>query len=223
MLNIWFFIALLFAVTQWYARWRHVQWLHYITKPATLLALCIWFWQAGGWQGKMAWFALGLGLSLLGDVLLMLPQGFFLAGLAAFMATHLCYICGFFSTTWLTEPFIWGLALLTAIGAGWLMQFFLKALRRRSYSRRMQIPVALYTIVIAAMLFSAAATLLQPAWQTTSALLVTAGALLFVISDGLLASDRFVSRVRLAHVWVMMTYHLGQIGILLGVVTQFST
>jgi uncharacterized membrane protein YhhN len=222
MLNFWFILALVFAILQWYARWQRVQWLHYLTKPATMLALMVWYWQVCGWEGVRIWFALGLVFSLLGDVLLMLPSSFFLAGLAAFLTAHVLYIRGFWSGEWLSVPVLWGFATAVAVGATWAVRFFLKALRQKSYSRRIQIPVVAYIIVIAIMLFSAMTTLSRPAWLLSSAALVSVGALCFSFSDGLLAYDRFVNKIRHAHVWVMMSYHAAQIFILLGVVSCFS-
>jgi uncharacterized membrane protein YhhN len=41
------------------------------------------------------------------------------------------------------------------------------------------------------------------------------GAVLFVASDSMIAWDRFVAKVRNASVLIMVTYHLGQAGLVL--------
>ena len=46
---------------------------------------------------RRAWFVAALVCSLAGDVLLMLPTDRFVAGLAAFLVGHLCYVAGFWT------------------------------------------------------------------------------------------------------------------------------
>ena len=46
---------------------------------------------------RRAWFVAALVCSLAGDVLLMLPSDRFIAGLAAFLVGHLCYVAGFWA------------------------------------------------------------------------------------------------------------------------------
>ena len=70
------------------------------------------------------------------------------------------------------------------------------------------VPVAVYTVVIGAMLVCA--------WFTGEPL-VALGATVFVISDATLSVDRFVRPLPHAHLAVMVTYHLGQALIVLGV------
>jgi len=67
-------------------------------------------------------------------------------------------------------------------------------------------PVVGYMAVISAMVVTA--------WGTTRVLAV-AGALLFYASDATLAWNRFVEERPWGRVAVMVTYHLGQIGLVL--------
>jgi len=53
------------------------------------------------------------------------------------------------------------------------------------------------------------------------AILVSIGAVLFCISDSMLAYDRFITKIPNAHVWIMMTYHMAQILIVAGVIRQY--
>jgi len=39
------------------------------------------------------------------------------------------------------------------------------------------------------------------------------GGLLFLVSDGLLAYNRFARRIKFGQLWVRITYHLGQFGL----------
>jgi uncharacterized membrane protein YhhN len=70
----------------------------------------------------------------------------------------------------------------------------------------MAIPVALYMVVISAMVAVAVAT------RNT---LATGGAILFYVSDASIAWDRFVHPWSWARTWIMVTYHLGQAGLVL--------
>ena len=67
-------------------------------------------------------------------------------------------------------------------------------------------PVALYMVVVSAMLATALATRSVPA---------AVGAALFVSSDAMIAWNRFVRPLRGADVGIMVTYHLGQAGLVL--------
>jgi hypothetical protein len=48
------------------------------------------------------------------------------------------------------------------------------------------------------------------------------GALLFVASDVILAWMKFVSPVKNGRVWNIALYHLGQFGLIAGVISQFA-
>ncbi len=78
-----------------------------------------------------------------------------------------------------------------------------------------------YTIVLSLMLFSALLTFVRPAWSPGGALLVGLGAVLFYLSDSLIAWTKFVSPLRHGELLVMITYHLGQVMITLGAALNF--
>jgi uncharacterized membrane protein YhhN len=67
-------------------------------------------------------------------------------------------------------------------------------------------PVTAYMVVISAMVATAAA---------TGVALAGLGATLFYVSDASIAWDRFVARWSWARTWIMVTYHLGQAGLVL--------
>ena len=69
----------------------------------------------------------------------------------------------------------------------------------------------------------ALSTIFDPAWSTGAAFLVSAGAFLFYLSDLILAWNKFVSPLQNSRIYNMLTYHLGQIGLIAGVVSQFSS
>ena len=212
----WFWITLLIMVTDWVATGLNAKTARYITKPAALIALIIWFSILGSWRGVLVWFGLGLVFSLLGDIFLLKPERAFLLGLAAFLAGHLGYIIGFNS-----RPVVWNALLLipivgVAVIALLVSRHVLGGINRDAANRSMRIPVIGYMTVILLMLLSAAACFFRPAWPVQAATLSTLGAASFLASDSLLASDRFVRPQNWANLTVMITYHLGQILIAAG-------
>jgi uncharacterized membrane protein YhhN len=88
--------------------------------------------------------------------------------------------------------------------------------RRKLEHKRLWLPVVLYMLTITIMLLSAMMTWFRDQWTVEAALLASVGALLFTISDTLLATVRFLRPVPYGNFLVMFTYHLGQIGITAG-------
>ena len=80
--------------------------------------------------------------------------------------------------------------------------------------------MAAYIIIIGLMAASAFATLTHPAWQPAAATWIAGGAALFVVSDFTLAWGRFIQPFHCHRVLVMVTYHLAQMALAVGVVMQ---
>ncbi len=213
-------VPLAAAVLDWAAvarRWRVVE---YAAKPAVMLLLLAWLWLQGAWTAPLWAFAAGLLLSLVGDVLLMLPDRFFLGGLAAFLLAHLDYIVGF---NWGGPPPLAAtlLAAVPVAAAGYLLVSRVVAALLARGRRRLAGPVAAYGVIISLMVLSALATLARPDWDGPAARLASLGAVLFLVSDAVLAWNRFVAPVRYGRLLNMTTYHLGQIALIAGASSQF--
>ncbi len=209
-----FAAALALAVLDWLAVDHKLRKAEYLFKPATLVAVLITAWLVtrgphDPWQARF--FLPGLFFSLLGDICLMLPgSGFFLPGLVSFLLAHVCYIVGLNPT--LPPAPAWALLIPVAAAGAFLFRGIAGGLRR-SGQVKMLAPVAIYSVVLSLMLFSAWATLARPEWTPLRRALVIAGASLFFVSDAMLAWDRFVSPSASARLRVMITYHLGQIAL----------
>jgi uncharacterized membrane protein YhhN len=208
-------VVLIFAISDWIAAEKKIKPLEYIAKPATMLALLWWMWQSVGLGGSMLWFTLGAIFCLAGDVFLMIPRDMFIFGLLAFLAGHVFYVIGLNNTA----PYInlWGGAVVILLGAFllWLYPKLAGGLNEKGKTG-LKIPVLIYSLVISLMVYSALMTWTRAEWRSVPALLVSLGALLFFASDSMLAWDRFINPLSHARLRVMTTYHLGQIGILLG-------
>lgn len=208
------------GVLNWLAvekKWKSVE---YFTKPAVILLFLAWLWQNDLLGGAMIWFSLGLVFSLAGDIFLMLPGNFFIPGLVAFLLAHVMYLVGFnLSITSISVPVL--IAALIFLGGTQLLYRRLARSLSERKEDRLKLPIAVYTTVISLMAVSAMFTLANPAWVPLHAIIATCGAVLFVISDSLLAWNRFVAPVPHAALLVMVTYHLGQLGIILGAALHY--
>ena len=191
---------------------------HWLFKPLTmaiaiiLIATSTYSTSARGTSGpKTPWVLLmaALGGSLAGDVFLMFP-GFFIPGLVSFLVAHLFYVALFKSgQTWFPHRG----ALAATLGIGVAMYAFLWA---GGLPPALRAPVAAYVLVIALMAAQAMgrATVLRDA----PSLWVAIGAGFFMLSDSLLATNRFVTPLPMAQVWVLATYYAAQALIVAGMV-----
>lgn len=179
------------------------QWLHWVAKPlATVLVIAAALAGPPITPRYRRWIVTGLACSLLGDVLLMLPADLFVAGLLAFLAGHLCFIAGFLGDSRLgTRPLAWlGCLLVAAVNLVGLWPSIPPALR---------VPVAVYALVLSAM----GAQALGRAWSHAGDALArparraAIGGVLFMLSDSLLAWNRFHGALPLAVVWVLGSYY----------------
>ncbi len=152
--------------------------------------------------------ALGLLFSLAGDIFLVLPDRYFLYGLAAFLLAHGCYISAFHAGA-SSAGFPWALAVLLLIGAGVLGYLW------NRLSPVMKGAVGVYVIVI--VLMAALAVGRAVGQPSRGSLLAGVGALLFVASDGMLAVNRFGRPIRGEQALVLMTYFAAQLLITISV------
>ncbi len=124
----------------------------------------------------------GLVLSLVGDVLLMLPVNLFAAGLGAFLIAHLCYVSAFATHGGGRDSSRVAILPFAAVAATMLLYLWpsLGALRA---------PVVLYIGVIATMAWQGWARFTRV--RTGGAKRAAWGALFFLVSDGTLAVNKF--------------------------------
>ncbi|WP_053992328.1 lysoplasmalogenase [Mangrovimonas sp. TPBH4] len=186
--------------------------LHYVSKPAILTTLIIFFVARSNHLNKtlrlMTLFA--LLFSLLGDIELMYAHRdelYFIFGLVAFLASHVMYTLVFLKNRDPEKkplPFI-GILLLFAFGLLFVIYEGLGSLT---------VAVIAYMLVILTMVTSAY--LRKETGTRNSYYLVFSGALLFMLSDSILAIDKFHEPLPYSHISIMFTYALAQYCIILG-------
>jgi alkenylglycerophosphocholine/alkenylglycerophosphoethanolamine hydrolase len=188
-------------------------WLHLISKPVPVLMMALWLFL-GPVKGRYQWAVIGgLLLSATGDVLLSWSDDTFLFGLIAFLLGHVAYIIAFLQDSRGLYP---GRALLVyaygALAYGYLAT--------AGDLGAMAIPVLAYMIVICTMLWRAAGRLGAADVLPRSAWAGFLGAAFFVLSDTLLALGMFAGQRPLGPHAVILTYWVGQLGIMLSAAWQ---
>ena len=218
----WLLAFLGVALIEWIAAGKQWHRVRVVTKPLSLILLIVWFSTKGGWVLTGIWFGSGLIFSLIGDVFLLLRPRFFLFGLSAFLIAHLCYITGFLQGK-LLFSYLMILPILVVVVLGILVYpKIIRSVRRKLENRRLTIPVTFYMFTITSMLFLALMTWFRPAWGFWGAIGASFGALLFTISDSVLAIGKFSRPFQYSNFLIMFTYHLGQLGITFGILAKLG-
>ena len=183
------------------AEYRGPRQYVYIFKPLTMVL--IWVIGMLGQATSPVYkymIIIGLVFSLAGDVFLMLPSDQFVAGLVAFLVAHLFYSAAFASemSTLIGWPFIpfviYGIVIYIILSPS---------------LGKLKLPVLIYVIVILVM-----AWLAWERWGGTGQsgpLLAAIGAVLFIISDTILAIDRFRGTFKLSRALNLTTYFAAQL------------
>jgi len=192
-----------------------------ITKPLLMPTLGIYFLTATitFTHGLKPWIVAALFFAWVGDVLLLFEdrgQIFFLLGLSAFLLAHIFYIVFFHNIR--RREYIYGNALfllLVIIYYAMIMDIL------SPHLGEMKLPVRIYGVVISFMLMLAMHTLLgknkRAGWW------MTIGAVLFVVSDSLLAFNKFYEPFENAGVMIILSYGLAQLFIVMGSVLYLAT
>lgn len=172
----------------------------YLYKPATLVFIIALVWFYGERQGFYRWAILGgLMFSLAGDVFLINPQNF-VFGLVSFLVAHLFYVTAFAKA---------GAGRFNPLAPGaYLIGGALFLLIAGGVPAGLKIPVIIYALAISTML--AAAVNFYLTKKTPESDFALSGAALFVLSDALLAFNKFGGEFALAKLLILATYFTAQ-------------
>ncbi|WP_343823243.1 lysoplasmalogenase [Psychrosphaera haliotis] len=178
-----------------------MQYLHK-ALPIFMLIGFVWFSLAG----KFRLLLLGaLAFSAAGDILLALPiNNSFVFGLSAFFVAHVFYlflICHYKKLTFAANKMTLSFVTYFIV----MMAFVLPK------TDTLLIPVLFYMLVIFAMAMSTLGLKNQNP-------LITLGALTFVVSDSIIAINKFVVTVPAEGLSIMTTYYLAQVLLVMGFV-----
>jgi uncharacterized membrane protein YhhN len=191
----------------------------YVCKPLMLVILSSWFFFNSRRVGDRFTLLVQAGLffSLVGDIALMfqhVDDFNFLIGLGAFMIAQLCYAMGFFQN--ITDIGMARTNMIAAVIAVGMVAYgyFFASRLIRVVEYPIAIPVGVYAASIT--LMSVAAAFRLGRTFPRSFALVLIGALFFVLSDSLLAVDRFMEPLSHSKWSVMVTYAIAQVLIAAG-------
>lgn len=177
--------------------------LAFVFKPFATILILMHAWQRGLSTPVVRRAVLaGLGLSLLGDTFLLWPKEGFLPGLVSFLLAHLAYLVAFTrEQRFAARPEAFA---FYAVVAGAVL-----AVLWSGVPEALRLPVIAYAACLAAMAAQAAVHWLAHRESPRARGLAVAGAL-FVVSDALLAADRFLVPLPLAGLWILSTYWAAQ-------------
>lgn len=211
------YLFLLAALGELIATITPIPFLHEVCKPALMILLGIYYRIAQRSSDKTvsSTVILAIIFSWIGDVLLMQRgEQFFMFGLAAFLMAHLFYILAYRQHRRAdSSEALHGLQrirfafpiILAGTGLVTVLYVHLGDLR---------IPVLIYAGVITAMVIVALFRFGRTG--STSFAMVFGGAILFMMSDSLIAINKFLEPLLYAHFWIMLTYISAQFLIVKG-------
>jgi uncharacterized membrane protein YhhN len=198
-----------------------IEQLQLIFKPLIMLVLGIYYYTQSASMAKTVVAA--IIFSWVGDVSLMFQSSnelYFMAGLGAFLIAHVCYVMAYSRYIEKREgfglngvqKFRFSLPIVLA-GTGLITILY-------AHLGGLKIPVTLYAIVLMVMVLQA---LFRYGYtNTVSFWFVFVGAILFMISDSMIAVNKFLSSFELAGVAIMVTYILAQFLIIKGLLLHFE-
>ena len=195
-------LAIISALIHVWGEYQGPDVLIYIFKPLTMVFIVLIAVLAKEPPSRKYKVAIitGLLFSMLGDTFLMLPMNLFIAGLVSFLIAQVIYTYAFHGgRPWRFKI----LAMLPFTVYGVLIFFILSP-----GLNGMLAPVAAYIVVIMTMAWQA-----WDQWDQVRrrwALLAFIGALLFVISDSILALNRFGEPFTAARALTLSTYYTAQ-------------
>jgi uncharacterized membrane protein YhhN len=196
--------------------------IHFFTKPALMITLIMYFLsvtKSTNFKNKTL-FISAMIFALLGDTFLMFQAQnplFFMLGLGSFLLMQIGYSIYFnreinFRKSFLQQKSYWIIPVI-------IYAIILYKIVSEDVGA-MKGAILAYTICIATMMLSA----INRFWQVeqSSFRWVFFGALFFMISDSILAFNKFTDPIPNAGFWIMSTYCLAQYLIVRGVVLKFN-
>jgi len=209
MKKIFLYLFLLVSAGEIVSTLVDIPLLHAICKPSLMIVLALYYWSVQ--QSKqlpvVGVVILALLFSGAGDVLLMFQNSeakFFMFGLGAFLIAHVLYIFAYKQHQHGDSTH--ALQGLQKIRFGFPIVFAGIGLVSILYGKLggLKIPVIVYALVITVM----ALTALYRFGRTnaSSFTMVFGGAILFMMSDSLIAINKFMEPLPMSGFWIMVTY-----------------
>lgn len=214
------FIFFLVFVIQLYAEYANNIALRNFAKPLIVVVLLVWLYLSTNLKGRFhKRIFTGLIFAWIGDILLMFQNdqpGFFIYGLIAFVACHIFYIRAFTldhksNPNHKTPYFLWVVGAFAIYCSG--LFFYLQP-----KLGAMQFPVLMYAIIISVVAIMAVNRYGKV--NIFSFKLILFGALFFLLSDSVLAVNKFAQPIPQSGALIMATYMIAQYLIVYGTIER---
>ncbi|PIA15814.1 YhhN-like protein [Coemansia reversa NRRL 1564] len=177
-------LYLVAIVGNWYA-------IKYALKPVITLLIAY-----PTFRKPFPYISLGLVFSAIGDALLMIPhEDAFVFGLLSFLVAHILYIMSFKAPVRLS----WAAIPLTVF-SGTMLYMLQPGITKENVA--VQLGVIIYVVAITTMTYRA---------LFTGNTILTIGALLFCVSDAVLAWEKYVYPYTWCEFVIMLTYYIAQL------------
>ncbi len=201
--------------------------LRFFTKPLLMVVLILFYARSldTGWNNMHKMMLAAFAFSWVGDVALMFSgdkgeslmgiakdPNYFLVGLVGFLITHVLYTISFSKVTLsdvqpLLPKKIWVFTPL-AIYMGILLMLLYPSINSSEATKPFLAPVLVYSTAIATMVVFAINRYQRV--NSTSFNWVVLGALLFMVSDSIIAINKFMQPFASAGIFIMVLYIAGQ-------------
>lgn len=189
--------------------------LHVMTKPLIMSSLMFYYLSAADKVNRSGVVLIAIACSLAGDLLLINPR-YFIPGLLAFLVAHVFYIFAYRqhrsdeSTDALRGVHRIRLAFPIVLAGAGLIVILYPAIEEY------RVPVIVYALIITIMALTALSRFGRTSQE--SFWLVFGGAILFMISDSLIAIDKFLMPVSQGGFFILLTYAAAQFMIVSGLI-----
>ena len=180
--------------------------ISWLIKILPIMVLVVVVAKAPGFSGRIL-LLLALAFSACGDVLL--QQGYFVPGVAAFLMAQLHYGV-FFVRNWSSVTTRWPISVLM------MVYMLVMAFLLTPHLGELIVPVFAYLVVIGFMGLLATQSNMPLKWAVL-------GAFVFILSDSFIAIDRFLRPLPFSGYLIMITYYGAQWMIIQGALKKFRS
>ena len=216
--HIYFLLYAVLSASVIWSQLIHADNIQVFLKPLLMPALMLIYFSLNKYVFKKQDYLLlaALFFSMWGDVFLMPSPDIFMAGLGSFLTAHIFYLILFIPDIRKPIQLNTQQKAIAAIGFAFfvfLIVTILSQLISDNKSPILMVAIAIY----ASVLFSVfAVAILRQKQSALSYRYILIGASLFLLSDGLLALNKFVEPMPLSRLWVMSTYTSAQAFLMYG-------
>lgn len=200
---------------------NQTPWILYISKPLLMIILIFYTIINYTSENKNKLIITSLIFSLLGDIFLMFHKDeLFPLGLGSFLIAHIIYIVIFINHIRKSSNNI-GNKYYVLIILVFIILFLYQLLPnivKEEKTRSLLVPVIVYALTIATMGATSIIRLNSTSKKSYSIVLI--GAITFIISDSIIAINKFMFSIPFAYIYIMITYAVGQLCIIRGLLNH---